>query len=59
MVVVKARRVATHEFFDAVILTSLGSKSGTPLLPESLKTCQYYFDGLTTNPPLLELCRDE
>ena len=49
MVVVKtAQGLTTRVRFLPVILTSLGSKSGTPFLPETPKSCQRYFDTLPT-----------
>ena len=49
MVVVEtARGVTIRVRFLPLILTSLGSKSGTLFVPESGKTCQHYFGGFQT-----------
>ena len=56
MVVVEtARGVTTRVRFLPLILTSLGSKSGTPLYLNQLKTCQHYFEPFDDESALLEL----
>jgi hypothetical protein len=59
MVVVKtAGGLTTRVPFLPVILTSLGSKSGTPSYPNR-RNSQHYFDALTTNLLFVELSRNE
>ena len=49
MVVVETvRGITIRVRFLPLILTSLGSKSGTLFVPESGKTCQHYFGGFQT-----------
>src|SRR2546421_10506175 len=58
MVVVEtARGVTTRVRFLRVLTSSVPEWNA--LLPESPKSCQHYFEALTTDPLLLELCWNE